>query len=138
MENDEEKAIQAIILGDSFMRTFMPLTIDHPKVLLPLCNVPMISYTLEFLANADVDEIIIFGVWKGDVLREFIRGSKWANSTRPKVRVVESTSTTNPGDAMRQLSEKGDSVITAENFVLVSGDVVSNVRLKPAIEGMYR
>ena len=31
---------------DSFTRTFRPISLEHPKVLLPLANVPMIEYTL--------------------------------------------------------------------------------------------
>lgn len=49
--------LQAIILADSFSKTFRPITIEFPKVLLPLVNVPMIEYTLEFLAQNGVEEV---------------------------------------------------------------------------------
>ena len=40
---------------DSFMKTFRPITWDSPKVLLPLVNVPMLEYTVEFLAQNGVE-----------------------------------------------------------------------------------
>ena len=53
----QEQPLQAILLADSFTDTFRPLTQKMPKVLLPLVNVPMIEYTLEFLAINGVEEV---------------------------------------------------------------------------------
>ncbi len=36
---------------------FRPLTVEKPKVLLPLVNVPLINYTLEWLVASGVDEV---------------------------------------------------------------------------------
>jgi translation initiation factor eIF-2B subunit epsilon len=38
------------------MQRFRPITIERPKVLLPLVNVPMLEYTLEWLAMNKVEE----------------------------------------------------------------------------------
>ena len=40
---------------DSFTKTFRPITWDSPKVLLPVVNVPMLEYTVEFLAQNGVE-----------------------------------------------------------------------------------
>jgi hypothetical protein len=53
-----EQKLQAILLADSFGTSFRPVTLDGPKVLLPLVNVPMIEYTLEFLAQNGVEEVL--------------------------------------------------------------------------------
>jgi hypothetical protein len=39
------------------MQRFRPMTVERPKVLLPLVNVPMINYTLEWLIASGVDEV---------------------------------------------------------------------------------
>lgn len=52
-----EQKLQAVILADSFTSTFRPVSIHTPKVLIPLVNVPMIEYTLEFLAQNGVEEV---------------------------------------------------------------------------------
>lgn len=38
------------------MQRFRPLTVEKPKVLLPLVNAPLINYTLEWLVASGVDE----------------------------------------------------------------------------------
>ena len=50
----QKSTVQAVVLGDSFSRQFRPITHSTPKVLMPLANVPMIEYTLEFLAAGGV------------------------------------------------------------------------------------
>jgi hypothetical protein len=52
-----EQKLQAIVLADSFSKTFRPITLECPKVLLPLVNVPMLDYTIEFLAQNGVEEV---------------------------------------------------------------------------------
>lgn len=52
-----EQKLQAIILADSFSKTFRPITEENPKVLLPLVNVPMLDYTIEFLSQNGVEEV---------------------------------------------------------------------------------
>ncbi|RYG65720.1 hypothetical protein EON64_11340 [archaeon] len=52
-----EQKLQAIVLADSFTQSFRPLSLDCPKVLLPLVNVPMLDYTIEFLAQNGVEEV---------------------------------------------------------------------------------
>jgi translation initiation factor eIF-2B subunit epsilon len=39
------------------MQAFMPVTVEVPRVLLPLVNVPMIEYSLEWLAANRVEEV---------------------------------------------------------------------------------
>ena len=54
-KKEDEEILQAVLLADSFTNTFKPITLQKPKVLTPLVNVPMIEYTLEWLARYDVD-----------------------------------------------------------------------------------
>mmetsp|Transcript_12933 Transcript_12933/g.24481 ORF Transcript_12933/g.24481 Transcript_12933/m.24481 type:complete len:117 (+) Transcript_12933:73-423(+) len=52
--------LQAVVLCDSFTVNFRPFTLERPKVLLPLCGVPMIEYTLEWLESQGVEETFVF------------------------------------------------------------------------------
>jgi LAS superfamily LD-carboxypeptidase LdcB len=54
-----DQKLQAILLADSFTTTFRPITLESPKVLLPLVNVPMIDYTMEFLTQNGIEEVSI-------------------------------------------------------------------------------
>ena len=59
-ELKRDQKLQAILLADTFRGSFNPITWDMPTVLLPLLNIPMLEYTIEFLAQNDVEEIFIF------------------------------------------------------------------------------
>lgn len=48
------------------------------KVLCPLVNVPMIDYTMEFLARNDVREVFVFCVSHAKQLEEYLQSSTWA------------------------------------------------------------
>lgn len=54
---EARNVLQAVVLADSFTQRFRPMTVETPKVLLPLVNVPMIEYTLEWLATNKVQEV---------------------------------------------------------------------------------
>lgn len=56
-DSKRDQKLQAILLADSFSKSFRPVTWEKPKVLLPLVNVPMLEYTIEFLAQNGVEEV---------------------------------------------------------------------------------
>lgn len=121
----QDERFQAIVLTDSFETRFMPLTSEKPRCLLPLANVPLIEYTLEFLANADVNEVYLICSSHGEKVQQYIEKSKWAANTSPfKVHTILSLESRSVGDAMRDLDNRG--LITGD-FLLISGDVVTNI-----------
>ncbi len=54
---EARNVLQAVVLADSFTQRFRPISVERPKVLLPLVNVPMLEYTLEWLATNKVQEV---------------------------------------------------------------------------------
>ena len=126
----DNQKLQAILLADSFKRTFVPVAFETPNVLLPLVNVPMLEYTLEFLSQNGVEEVFIFCVWHAAMIREYLSTSKW--ETILSVRCITSSACTSPGDALRELDTMG--IVRSDPFILISGDVVSNMNLQKAID----
>lgn len=132
-KDQEKKPLQAILLADSFLEPlrFRPFTLDKPKVLLPLVNVPMLEYTLELLARNDVQDIIIFAAAWADQIVAYMNKTRWFHrEPELRVTVMVSSQCRSVGDALRHVHESGRIV---GDFVLVYGDVVSNLDLKPAI-----
>jgi len=118
-------------MADSFSKTFRPVTWECPKVLLPLVNVPMLEYTVEFLAQNGVEEIFVVCVWHAKQVQEYVDSvAKWPRSLI--VRCIPMPACLSAGDALRELDSLG--VIRSDPFVLISGDVISNMDLKKAIE----
>ncbi|CAM9714743.1 unnamed protein product [Ascophyllum nodosum] len=129
-EDEQEQKLQAILLADSFNTNFRPISSDMPKVLCPLVNVPMIDYTLEFLARNDVKEVFVFCVSHAKQLEDYLQSSKWP--AQLEIRIITSNNCLSAGDALRDIDQRG--VVRSDPFILVSGDVVSNIDLKPVIK----
>jgi len=153
-----EHPLQAVVLADSFARHFRPLSLDRPKVLCPLNNVPMIDYALEFLAGAGVREAFV--VCASDRVERYCEtkyglgrpldetaASNAAESSSPtsqshhhraggsgsnmQVTVILDASLTNAGDALREVDKRN--LVQSDPFVLMFGDVVANVDLTDVI-----
>ncbi|MCJ1351693.1 MAG: hypothetical protein MMC33_001677 [Icmadophila ericetorum] len=130
-EDAREATLQAVVLADTFERRFAPFSLERPRCLLPLANTPMIEYTLEFLANAGVEDIFVYCGAYTDLVEDYINSSKWKLSSSPfrSLTLLRSVATS-VGDAMRDLDKRD--LITGD-FLLVSGDVVSNLPIEVAL-----
>ncbi|KAL6080494.1 eIF-2B GDP-GTP exchange factor subunit epsilon [Balamuthia mandrillaris] len=121
-----QQVLQAVVLADSFDTKFAPVTFEMPRSLLPLVNLPTLDYTLEFLVSAGVQEIIVFCCWKAALIQNYLSNSKWSTSPNLTLKTVVSTKCTSTGDALREIYNL--QIINAD-FILISGDVISNMKL---------
>ncbi|EGN95405.1 hypothetical protein SERLA73DRAFT_186375 [Serpula lacrymans var. lacrymans S7.3] len=130
--HEEDEVLQAVILADSFNKRFKPLTTHRPRCLLPICNAPMLDWTFESLALAGVQEIFVICRSHADLVKAAIKSSKWSkpNTGLKIVPIVTAKETFSPGDAMRDIYTHG--IITSD-FVLVTGDLVSNIRIDEVV-----
>lgn len=130
---DTEDPLQAVLLADSFETRFRPFTKHTPRCLLPLAGTPLLEYTLEFLAHSGVEEVYIYcgANTSTDLIETYIQSSKWQQNTSPfsAVQVLRSVANT-IGDAMRDLDKRE---ILSNDFLIVYGDVVSNISIEPAL-----
>lgn len=132
VDDETDQVLQAVILADSFNKRFKPLTIDRPKCLLPICNASLLDWTLEGLALAGVQEVFVVCRSHAEQVKATIRNSRWSHSSTGLkiVPVMTTKETFSPGDAMRDIYTHG--IITSD-FVLVSGDLVSNIRIDEVV-----
>ncbi|XP_062144689.1 uncharacterized protein LOC133852038 isoform X2 [Alnus glutinosa] len=123
--------LQAILLADSFATKFRPITLERPKVLLPLVNVPMINYTLAWLESAGVEEVVVFCCAHSKQVIDYLKSSEWFSHPNFSVTTIESHNSISAGDALRLIYERN--VINGD-FVLISGDTVSNMSLTQVLK----
>ncbi|KAJ0843397.1 putative W2 domain, nucleotidyl transferase domain, trimeric LpxA-like superfamily [Helianthus annuus] len=123
--------LKAILLADSFTTKFRPITLECPKVLLPIVNTPMIDYTLAWLESANVEEVFVFCCSHSKQIIDYLDKSKWVNQPNFSVSTIESHNCISAGDALRFIYDKN--VINGD-FVLISGDTVSNMILTEALQ----
>lgn len=110
---------------------FQPVTIESPKMLLPLVNTPMINYTLEWLVMNGIEVIYVLCCAYADQIERHLRQVGWFQRKNVKIEPIISKDCMSVGDAMRMMDHKD---LIKSDFVLVSGDVVTNMDLKRALE----
>ncbi|XP_076973838.1 translation initiation factor eIF2B subunit epsilon [Tamandua tetradactyla] len=131
-EEEPPPPLQAVLVADSFNRRFFPISKDQPRVLLPLANVALIDYTLEFLTATGVQETFVFCCWKAAQIKEHLLKSKWCHPTSLNVvRIITSELYRSLGDVLRDVDAKA---LVRSDFLLVYGDVVSNINITRALE----
>ncbi|XP_011889887.1 PREDICTED: translation initiation factor eIF-2B subunit epsilon isoform X2 [Cercocebus atys] len=131
-EEEPPPPLQAVLVADSFDRRFFPISKDQPRVLLPLANVALIDYTLEFLTATGVQETFVFCCWKAAQIKEHLLKSKWCRPTSLNVvRIITSELYRSLGDVLRDVDAKA---LVRSDFLLVYGDVISNISITRALE----
>ncbi|PPQ70755.1 hypothetical protein CVT25_000076 [Psilocybe cyanescens] len=130
--DEEEEVLQAVILADSFNKRFRPLTTRKPRCLLPICNAPLLDWTFESLALAGVQEVFVICRSHAELVKNAIKESKWSKpgSGMKIVPIMTAKETFSPGDAMRDIYTRG---LVTSDFVLVMGDLVSNIRIDEVV-----
>ncbi|CDS06747.1 hypothetical protein LRAMOSA09274 [Lichtheimia ramosa] len=131
-QDDGEEPFQAVILTDSYDDRFLPISHDMPRCLMPLCNVPLIEYTLEILALTDVQEVFVVCTSHIDKIKEYFEQSSWLQSTSPlNIQIVQAPEVMSVGDALRELDSRQ---LITNDFILTFGDLVSNMKLDKVLE----
>eukprot|EP00002_Diphylleia_rotans_P001393 TRINITY_DN10783_c0_g1_i1.p1 TRINITY_DN10783_c0_g1~~TRINITY_DN10783_c0_g1_i1.p1 ORF type:complete len:724 (+),score=170.05 TRINITY_DN10783_c0_g1_i1:76-2247(+) len=123
--------LQALVIADSFNHRFCPITFEQPRCLLPLANVPIIEYTLEFLDANGVEEIFVFCCSHPQKIEEYLRQAGWLSKRSVKVKILKGSDCSSIGDALRTVDQLD---VIKDTFILVNGDVVSNANIKSAIQ----
>eukprot|EP00033_Pygsuia_biforma_P003820 GCRY01004187.1.p1 GENE.GCRY01004187.1~~GCRY01004187.1.p1 ORF type:complete len:695 (-),score=84.61 GCRY01004187.1:23-2107(-) len=126
----EQEVLQALVILDDFGNELDPLTTETSRCLLPICNVPLLEYTLEFLDISCVEEVYLFCTQHKNQVKEYLRDSRWSES-KMTVHVITGQNCLSLGDAMRQVENMN---IIRSDFILISGGVISNVDLGPLIK----
>jgi translation initiation factor eIF-2B subunit epsilon len=90
----------------------------------------MIEYMLEWLATSGVVVVHILACSHADILKQYLTSSaKWADSEL-EIHIISSYNCMSAGEALRLVDQKQ---IIKDDFILVSGDVVTNMNLQAAL-----
>ncbi|KAI0154509.1 eIF4-gamma/eIF5/eIF2-epsilon [Xylariaceae sp. FL1272] len=133
-EEKGEDVLQAVIIADGFQSRFLPFSIEKPRCLLPLANTPLIEYTLEFLAMNGVQEVFIYAGAHYEMAEDYVQSSRWAVDTPScpffNLEFIPVADAHSVGDFLRDLDKRN---LIRGDFLLVNGDVVSNLYLDKAL-----
>ncbi|KAL6188193.1 hypothetical protein ACLB2K_039586 [Fragaria x ananassa] len=124
--------LQAVLLADSFTNKFDPITLERPKVLFPLVNVPMICYTLAWLKSAGVKEVFVLCCSHSKQVISYLENHPEVSQPSSfTVTTIESRSCASAGDALRLIYERD---VIHGDFVLISGDTVTDMSLTQVLQ----
>ncbi|TDZ28563.1 putative translation initiation factor eIF-2B subunit epsilon [Colletotrichum spinosum] len=133
-EGKREDVLQAVVIADSFQDRFAPFSVEKPRCLLPLANTPLIEYTLEFLAMNGVQEVFIYCGSHSEQIENYINTSRWSplsiRTPFTSLQFIRVSDARSIGDFLRDLDGRG---IMDGDFILVHGDLVSNISLDGAL-----
>ncbi|KAF9873458.1 eIF4-gamma/eIF5/eIF2-epsilon [Colletotrichum karsti] len=133
-EGKREDVLQAVVIADSFQDRFAPFSVEKPRCLLPLANTPLIEYTLEFLAMNGVQEVYIYCGSHSEQIENYINTSRWSplsiRTPFTSLQFIRVSDARSVGDFLRDLDGRG---IMDGDFIVVHGDVVSNISLDRAL-----
>ena len=74
--------MQAILFAESFNNRFKPMSCDRPKCLFPLANIPLLLYSLEFLAINNVNHVILVSTKDSRMFKPVLETIKSAHSNK--------------------------------------------------------
>lgn len=131
---EQEQCLQAVVLADSFERSFEPVTASLetgdngvPKCLMEVCGVPLLEYSLAMLARAGAGEILVACALKADAVRLYLSGRRLLGreGREVKLRVLDMRGCGSSGDVLRELDQRG--AIKSDPFVMTTGDSVCSI-----------
>ncbi|SDG41126.1 MurNAc alpha-1-phosphate uridylyltransferase [Limimonas halophila] len=118
------KPTTAMVLAAGHGTRMRPLTADTPKPLLPVLGTPLIDWTLDRLAAAGIERVVVNAHHLADLLEQHVSAR-----TRPAITVVREPELLDTGGALvNARAQFGD-----EPFYVVNGDVLWLDGVTPAL-----
>ncbi|KAJ5076418.1 translation initiation factor eif-2b subunit epsilon [Anaeramoeba ignava] len=128
----KDNSLQAIIFAGDFQPKFSPISIEKPNWMFPVLNIELLQYTIDFLEMNDIHEIAIYTGTKNEKINHFIKKCKKCSGSRIQIKEFEGNNCSCLGDVLTYIDKSSDFLITRD-FVLVSGNTISNFDLSHSI-----
>jgi translation initiation factor eIF-2B subunit epsilon len=129
-KNEEKLNIKAVIIADTFTKMLDPLVDNFSEILLPVGNIPLLEYMIDFLFSNSIKEIIICAKKNNRSIETYLR--KNYKKSKQFIKLLSSEDFIDVGDCLRKISAE-KLISTSEDFVLIRGLVITNFNLEKAI-----
>ena len=125
--------MHAIVLAGGKGERLRPFTEDRPKPMVEIMGVPMLGYQLQWLQGQGVTDVVIACGYRSEVIEKYFgKGDRLGL----RIRYAIEQEPLGRGGALRLSLEhvpEGEEAVIATN-----GDVITNLKLAPLIEGHLR
>ncbi len=115
--------MKAVVMAGGFGTRIQPLTHSRPKPMLPIMNRPMMEHTMMMLKELGITEFIVLLYFKPEIIQEYFKdGSDFGIN----ISYVIPDDDYGTAGAVKLAQE----YIGDENFVIISGDLVTDFDFK--------
>ncbi len=119
--------VKAIILAGGRGKRLRPITDYVPKPLVPLNNIPIIDWQIKYLKKFGIDEIIVCAGYKTEMIQHFLF---MKDNFGIKIKFSIEKTPLGTGGAIK----KAGNLIKDETFVVINGDIITNIDLKKLLK----
>ncbi|WP_054869839.1 sugar phosphate nucleotidyltransferase [Caloranaerobacter sp. TR13] len=118
--------IKAVIMAGGKGTRLRPLTCDLPKPMVPILNKPVMEYSIELLRKYEITDIAVTLAYLPDVIINYFEdGSKWGVNIKYFIEEIP----LGTGGSVKNAEE-----FLNDTFIVISGDALTDINLKRAIE----
>jgi NDP-sugar pyrophosphorylase family protein len=122
---------QAFVLGAGLGKRLRPLTESLPKPLIPIYGKPLITFALDHLCAVGVESFVINTHHLADQLDSLLADGTYTG--RP-LRLVHEPDLLETGGGIKNV----EGFLAPEPFIVYSGDILTDIELKPLIHEHFR
>lgn len=115
--------MKAVILAGGRGKRLRPITDYVPKPLVPINNIPILEWQINYLLKNRVHEAIICTGYKSEMISDFLNKKQFR---KIKVKISSEEKPLGTAGALKKIS----STIKERKFVVINGDVITNIDLK--------
>ncbi|MBN1596103.1 NTP transferase domain-containing protein, partial [candidate division FCPU426 bacterium] len=118
--------MKAMIMAGGFGTRLRPLTCNIPKPMVPMVNRPMLEHIFDLLKKHGFLEVVVALYFQPEVIQaHFGDGSKWGM----KINYILPDSDLGTAGCVKKAGE----LLGEDTFLVISGDVLTNINLSQAI-----
>jgi len=115
--------MKALILAGGRGKRLRPITDSIPKPLIKINNIPLIEWSIRYLKKFGINEIIICSGYRSKQIEKYL---KQKNNLDCKIEFSVEKSPLGTAGSIKKAMKK----ITDESFIVINGDIITNVNLK--------
>ncbi len=117
--------MKALVLAGGFGTRLRPLSCSRPKPLFPVANKPIIDYTLQSLARAGVDTVIISVHYMADKIADYLGPTKYGMD----ILISRELRPLGKGGGVKN----SEDLLEEEAFTVINGDIITDIDLRRLI-----
>ena len=114
--------MKAVIMAGGEGTRLRPLTSNAPKPMLPVANRPMMEHVINLLRRHGIDEIVVTVAFMANAIRDYFGDGS-------RVRRASSPTSTSPRPLGTAGSVRNAAELLDERFLVISGDVITDIDL---------